>query len=244
MNGRNIGARIVSILLVVAMLFSLLPAGVAQAQERISQREDAEILPIASPEEIAYKIVNIISAEILIDSKGIKILNEKNIIRQLNLLDLKSLEELAESRGIVYKGGLTGEKIFKMFAAGITFLDEEIKKGNLLVLSNGTIVDANDDNFYLQGGMTFDQTFIWGRRRFKSTANARTWVYDMRAAAHLNAGAALVLAVFGAVFALPNGLTALYTYHLADRVEYWNGRSSRGIKADIWWIPWFSISTQ
>lgn len=90
MNGRNIGARIVSILLVVAMLFSLLPAGVAQAQERISQREDAEILPIASPEEIAYKIVNIISAEILIDSKGIKILNEKNIIRQLNLLDLKS----------------------------------------------------------------------------------------------------------------------------------------------------------
>lgn len=112
-------------------------------------------------------------------------------------------------------------------------------------LDNGTLVDSEDDSYYLQGGSTYDQTFWWGRRRYKSTSNANKWARDLQNCAALNGGAAtLAGACFGGVGAIPNGLTSAYCWALGNEVSYKNSLSNRGIKADIYWCLVYSVKKQ
>lgn len=144
-----------------------------------------------------------------------------------------------------YQGDLTAEKVFEIFRDGIKSINYEISSGDSVVLDKGTIVDANDDGFYIQGGVTYDQTFWWGKKRYKSTVNARKWAVDMRSAGHANAAAGMIIAVFGGAPAgLVNGLTAIYCYNFADRVDYWNNKNNRGVVADITWLLVFNINNQ
>lgn len=115
-------------------------------------------------EDVMHKVIDIISEEIVIDSDGIKIQDEETILRQLSPLDFKALEELAKSQGIVYQDDLTAERILETFRDGIKSINYEISSGDLVVLAKGTIVDANDAGFYIQGGVTYDQTFWWGKK--------------------------------------------------------------------------------
>lgn len=198
-----------------------------------------------SGEKVVDEVVDIFSKEIKITEEGIFIDNQQVILDELQNVDLDAIEELAKSQGINYGFDLTPQKLFDIYMIGINELNKEIAEGEVKVLENGTLVESDDQDFYLQGGSTYDVHYWWGVKRYKSTANARKWAVDLRSAGHANAaGSLLGGVVFGGIGAVPNGLTAIYCYNLADRVDYHNGRTTRGIIANMHYTLTFTITTQ
>ncbi|AOM83888.1 hypothetical protein [Salisediminibacterium beveridgei] len=186
-----------------------------------------------------------ISEEIVIDQTGIKLENRRVVIEELNKLDFELLNEIAKSQGIEYNGKLNSQRLLNMYLKGIKDLNKEIKNKDVLVLENGTLVDAVDDGFYVQGGSTYDVRRWWGIKRYKSNSNARRWEFDIRAAGQANAAGAIVGGlVFGPWGVAGNGITSVYLFNLADRISYHNGRTSRGIIANMHYTLTFSITTQ
>lgn len=190
--------------------------------------------------------MNIISKGVEVSSKGFKIKNEKAVLKDLESVDFVALEETCNSQGIVHKGGLTPEIVLKIFTDGMESVNMSLEKGDLKLLPGGTLVDPKDDNFYIQGGSTYDVTYWWGKSRYKSTINAATWVYQLNSAANANAAAAFLCGVaFGTIVGgIPNGLTAAYCYQLANAVSYRNGLNDRGIMANLTWLLAFTTESQ
>lgn len=198
-----------------------------------------------SPNEKVFEVVNVISKGVEVSSKGFKINNEKAVLKDLESVDLVALEEVCNSQGIVHKGGLTPKIVLKIFTDGMESVNMSLEKGDLKLLSGGTLVDPKDDKFYIQGGSTYDVTYWWGKSRYKSTANAATWVYELNSVANADAGIALLCGVaFGAVGAVPNGLTSAYCYQLANTVSYRNSLNSRGIIANLTWLLAWTTESQ
>ncbi|MFJ5765970.1 hypothetical protein ACIP9C_11415 [Lysinibacillus sp. NPDC093210] len=195
--------------------------------------------------ESLENIISVIEEYIEISSDGITILDEDNIVRNLNQEDINLLNELAREQGnynIITKASLMED-----LDVHFTNINEKIEKGELKVLDNGAMIDSTDKNFYIQGGSTYDETYWWGKRRYMSTSAARQWVYDLRDAAAVSTGLALASVVFGKLGVIPatiNGITALWTNQLANRVEYHNGNTNRGIRADLYWVLVFNIEPQ
>ena len=44
-------------------------------------------------------------------------------------------------------------------------LTQKVQNGNLEVLADGSLIDANDSDFYVQGGSTYDKTYWWGKKK-------------------------------------------------------------------------------
>ncbi len=195
--------------------------------------------------ESLENIISVIEEYLEISSDGITIIDEDNIVRNLNQQDINLLNELAREQGnynIITKASLMED-----LDVHFNNINEKIEKGELKVLDNGAMIDSTDKNFYIQGGSTYDETFWWGKRRYMSTSAARQWVYDLRDAAAVSTGLALASVVFGKLGIIPgtiNGITALWTNQLANRVEYHNGNTNRGIRADLYWVLVFNIEPQ
>lgn len=190
-------------------------------------------------------IISVIEEYLEISSDGITIIDEDNIVRNLNQQDINLLNELAREQGnynIITKASLMED-----LDVHFNNINEKIEKGELKVLDNGAMIDSTDKNFYIQGGSTYDETYWWGKRRYMSTSAARQWVYDLRNAATVTQGLALISVVFGPIGVIPatlNNITALWTNQLANRVEYHNGNTNRGIRADLYWVLVFNIEPQ
>lgn len=168
--------------------------------------------------------------------------SEKDIDQITSQLDITELQEFYDKNGL---GEITKDDFKDSIVRGIENVNNEIKSGELEVLENGTIVESDDDELYLQGGSTYDRTYWWGKRRYKSTSAAKKWAYLLNGAAAVNAGASLIGgAAFGAYGALPNGMTSVYAWYLANDISYVNSCTSRGIKADLWWCLYFEIRKQ
>lgn len=186
------------------------------------------------------KIIQVISNNITVTKHGISLKDESLLIKNLEALDISSVQKDAESKGVVFNEALTAKSIVRKIKEGIKTINYDIAKGKTKVLENGTIIQADDDSFYLQGGSTYDQTYWWGKRRYMSTDRANLWNRDLNKAAAVNGGAAILAgAVFGGVGAIPNGLTSAYCGYLASDVAYYNGLNSRGIVTDLnWWLTY------
>jgi len=136
-------------------------------------------------------------------------------------------------------------EIVYTFMSGVESVNSQIADGDLIFLDNESLIDPEDDNYYLQGGSTYDITHWWGRSRYKSTYYANKWANDLNKCAAANAGVAVVAgAVLGGVGAVPNGIASAYCWYLASDVSYYNSLSSRGIVADITWVYAYKMRAQ
>lgn len=157
-------------------------------------------------------------------------------------LDLDALNAYYCRKGL---NPVTVDALVNNFVMGIEDCNCKLRAGEYTILPGGTIVETDNEAYYLQGGSTFSQTFWWGVRHYKSTVAANRWIYELNQAGHLNTGAAAIGgAVFGGVGAIPNGLTAVYLYMVANSASYYNSLSNRGIVADITWILVYKMRTQ
>jgi len=132
-----------------------------------------------------------------------------------------------------------------MAVHGIAIFDGRVKNNELKVLENGTIIETNDSNFYLQGGIDLREIYWWGSRDYMCTNCA--WEYQrqlIKAAAIAGAGGVITgIFTFGAgTIACAAG--ALYMGWQASDVGYYNSISSNGIILDQnYWFT-YSIKNQ
>ena len=167
--------------------------------------------------------------------------DESDIVDICSKFDLDTINAENAKMGL---DAITAEELSQMIE-GINSVNEDLSEGTFEILNGGTIVDAADDTYYLQGGSTYDETHWWGRRRYKSTDAANKWAHELNQCAAANAATSVVAgAVLGGVGAIPNGLTSAYCWSLADSVSYHNGRTNRGIVADITWVLVYSVDPQ
>ncbi|SFT08578.1 MULTISPECIES: hypothetical protein [Halolactibacillus] len=199
-----------------------------------------------SYESSMNRIQEVLSEFIIFSEDGIEVTRNKGqIISSLNQKDINNLNKLSELQGIKRDKPLTKQSIVDTYLKNIENLNADVRDGKLEILSNGALIDANDDHFYVQGGVTKDQTFWWGRRRYKSTNNARLWATNLRSAALSGTGVAVFATAFGvAPLAISTSLTSIYINNLASRADYHNALTSRGIIANLHWTLTFSIETQ
>lgn len=168
--------------------------------------------------------------------------DESDIVDICSKFDLDTINAEYAKIGL---DAITAEEFSQMMIDGINSVNVELQEGNLEILDGGTIIDSDDDTYYLQGGSTYDVTHWWGKTRYMSTAAANTWAYEMNKAAAVNAGAAVIAgAALGGVGGVPNGLASAYAWYFANDITYYNSLSNRGIVADITWVLAYSMDTQ
>lgn len=201
--------------------------------------------PAVLGEKSLDSIINDIGTKVNVTDETVAIENKSDVLEKISQEDVDNLNALAKSQGIQYEEPLTKESLVNMFEAGIDSVNEEVAQGDLEVLEDGSLIDSEDENFYVQGGSTYDKTYWWGKKRYKSTYAANKWVSQLNTAGNLNAGAAVLAgAIFGGVGAIPNGLTSAYSYQLANKVSYRNSLNNRGIIANLTWALVFTTSSQ
>lgn len=233
--------RMITLALSACILLS--DMGVANAATFADTCKTEESTVAVEAQKDLDDVVDEVDGTIQLDTSNDTIVfSEEDIADICKDMDMDLINEFYSEMGME---PVTADELADMFVEGIENLNAELAEGDMEILENGTIVDSEDDSYYLQGGSTYDQTFWWGRRRYKSTKNANKWARDLQNCAALNAGAAtLAGACFGGVGAVPNGLTSAYCWALGNEVSYKNSLTKRGIKADIYWWLVYSVKTQ
>ncbi len=230
--------RIISLILIVCVLCSLCATSV------FAQQID-ETSYAAKIKDINEKIEKIILDNGTVKANGMTILNEAVFINSLKSIDLLVLQNAAESQGITFDKPLTAEALAKTIKKGIKSVNDQIVEGKIKILRNGTLIKADDNNFYLQGGTTYTTYLWWGVRHYKSTDAANAWIRDLNKFA---AGSGAVSVLSGILFpgagTIITGLTAAYAYWIASDAAYVNSTTTRGIIVDIKWVLVYSIYPQ
>lgn len=160
--------------------------------------------------------------------------DEEDIYDFIKKIDMSDINEEAKKSGLV---PMTVEDMYDCFVENIEKTNEDLEEGELTMLSDGTMIDSDDDAFYLQGGSTKDITKWWGRIRYKSTAAANKWVRDLNRVAAAEGGMGVIAGTFlGATPGVVGGICCWYCWDFASSVSYVNSRTKRGIIANIPWV--------
>lgn len=196
-------------------------------------------------EKTLEQVDKVLQEHIELTGNRVEIEDKDLITRELSKLNLKALEGFFDQSGIDYGVELTPEYLFEMFETHVLNLNSNINDSKVILsMDTRTMSEIDSISLYSSGNVNRDTTHWWGRKRLKSKKNATKWSYDIKAASHLNAATGIGMAIFGGVAGIPNGLTAVYGYNFADRIDYHNGRTNRGIEANIHWTLTFSIKSQ
>ncbi|WP_375345173.1 hypothetical protein ACEWPB_00600 (plasmid) [Priestia megaterium] len=234
----------ITILCAVLSLSLFLQLGVTNFSD-VQAAETDNSAVVTKGTESLDNIIDDVSKNVSITDESISLENESAILESITQEDIDNLNELAKEQGIQYEKPLTKEYVLELLKQGINSVNSELNDGNLEVLKDGSLIESDDDSFYVQGGSTYDKTYWWGKKRYKSTANANKWASQLNSVANANAaGAVIAGAVFGGVGAIPNGLTAAYSYQLAQKVSYRNSLNNRGIIANLTWTLVFTTASQ
>lgn len=169
--------------------------------------------------------------------------DEEELYNFVATIDLNSLNEEAVKNDL---SPMTQDDIYAVFVNGISTVNEQLSDDELTMLSDGVMIDSDDDSFYLQGGSTYDKTYWWGKKRYKSTAAANKWVRQLNKTAAAEGGVGVIAgAVLGVVPGVVGGIGCWYCWSLAADVDYYNGLSKRGIVASIpWAMVGYSVKKQ
>ena len=183
-------------------------------------------------------LVNALEQSDIVEYEDEEILyDEETVYDFVDKIDLSSINEQAIKNGLE---PMTADDLYNIFIKGIEEVNKSLEDGELTMLSDGAMIDSDDDDFYLQGGSTKDIKHWWGVTRYKSTANANKWVKSLNRTAAAEAGigviAAAVLGPYGAIPGVIGGIGCWYCWDLASSVDYYNGLSKRGIVAKIPWV--------
>lgn len=162
------------------------------------------------------------------------IYDDEAIYDFIEKIDMSNFNAEAKKNGLDI---MTREDVFNNFVKGIEETNETLEEGKLTMLSDGTMIDSDDDAFYLQGGSTKDVTKWWGKKRYKSTSAANKWVKTLNRVAAAEGGIGVIAgAALGVVPGIVGGIGCWYCWDLASSVSYVNGQTNRGIIANIPWI--------
>lgn len=171
-------------------------------------------------------------------------LTDEYVVSENGEFYLVNEDELAEriNKDIdFYQHDLNGndvEQYLQLLRNRLDSLNELSCNNQIMITDSGQIIDLSAQPFSVRSSDSSSETFWWGRKHtFYTDDAARDYAYDVRMSAHANAGAAVVAgAVFGGVGAIPNGLTAVWAYSLADTVDYNANKSGEGVIVEISWI--------
>lgn len=196
-----------------------------------------------NPEKLTNDLQSVVEnmdKEIVINDNGVKY-NKDSLVEDISDEELDSINSLAKAQGldVVY----TKESFINEMVDGLKKVDQQIEDGELEVLSDGTMIESEDDNFYLQGGSTYTTTHYWGKKFYKSTAATKTWAYkaSQLAVGHAVGGAAIGALSLGAGFIVGGIMTGWYSM-FANSLNYHNGK--RGTVSDITWAMIYKVRAQ
>ncbi|MFC0469063.1 hypothetical protein ACFFHM_00400 [Halalkalibacter kiskunsagensis] len=225
--------KFISMILVVALIFS----GFSTTAFTKDGNKTGEQLN----QQLETVITNI-EKNVNVKSDGIS-LNEINIRKSIKKEDIEAINQLAKEQGldVVY----TKKSFIDEITKGIKETNKQIQNGELKALSDGTLIENNDENFYLQGGSTYTTGYWWGKRHYRSTAAAAKWSYGGKqlALGHVVAGGAVAFFSMGTGFVI-GAVASSYYFAFTNSIDYYNGLSNRGIIADVTWALVYSMRTQ
>lgn len=160
--------------------------------------------------------------------------DEDDIYDFIKKIDMSDINEEAKKYGLA---PMTVEDMYDCFVENLEETNDNLEEGELTMLSDGTMIDSDDDAFYLQGGSTKDITKWWGKKRYKSTDAANKWVRDLNRVAAAEGGIGVIAgATLGVVPGIIGGVSCWYCWDLATSVSYVNSKTTRGIVANIPWV--------
>lgn len=82
------------------------------------------------------------------------------------------------------------------------------------------------------------RSYWWGvKHTFYTDSAANAWAHTTRMLGHANASAAVVAAwLFAGFGGVPNGLTAVWCYAVADSVNYYANKPGAGVILDLTYL--------
>lgn len=242
--------KIKGMMLSSAILISLaVPATLSHADDVNVPDTVTEGIPtsyvVQNGEQSLENVLSTVSDNIDVNTseQSISLENTAQLANSISQTDIDNINALSATQGL--PSNLTKDNFVQTIDNKVTELNQQVQDGQLEVDSNGQLTNTSDSSFYVQGGSTKDITYWWGKARYKSTANANKWAAQLNGLAAVNAGVGVVDgAIFGAVGAIPNGLTSAYCWGLSNSISYRNSLNSRGIIANITWVLAYSIRSQ
>lgn len=185
-------------------------------------------------------VVENMDKEIVINDNGVKY-NTDSLVKDISDEQLDSINSLAKAQGldVVY----TKESFINEMVDGLKKVDQQIEDGELEVLSDGTMIESEDDNFYLQGGSTYTTTHYWGKKFYKSQAATKNWAYkaSQLSLGHAAAGGAVAFLSLGAGF-IVGGIMSTWYGMFANSLNQHNNK--RGTVSNITWAMLYKVRSQ
>ncbi|MFB1051872.1 hypothetical protein [Paraliobacillus sp. JSM ZJ581] len=229
--------KFISMLLIVALSFSVFSTtGFAKNGNNGNEQE------IEALNQKVELVNETVESNVDVKSNSISF-DEKNLRKSIKNKDIEVINQLAKEQGldIVY----TKKSYIDEIKKGIEETNRQIQDGELIALSDGTLIENNDENFYLQGGSTYTTSHWWGKRHYKSTWAANKWSYQGKqlALGHVVAGGAVGFFSLGAGFAI-GAVASSYYFAFTNSIDYYNGLSNKGIVADVTWALVYKMRTQ
>lgn len=189
-------------------------------------------------ENVNEEIINTIETNITYSDNGITIDSEKELKNELKQIDINAIKEelinLGANKQEVQK--FNENTIFDLIKDNIEDINKDVKQNKLKIVENHDIIDAEDDNFYVQGGSTYSKRYSWGIRHYKSTAAANKFTYELNKKSNnigLTAGLSFIFSPYGIPGGVLGTVTVWYLNGMSNKVNYYNNKNNRGIILDI-----------
>lgn len=185
-------------------------------------------------------VLDLIEEEVSVTSEGIEY-NEEELALSIDDNQIEAINSLAKIQGI--DKSYTKESFLKEITDALSEVDQKVEDGDLEVLSDGTMIESDDENFYLQGGSTYTTTHYWGKKYYKSTQATKNWIYQGQQYG-LALGVTGTAAGFfsgGAGFAVGTASAAWFAA-FTNSLSYHN--NPRGTVSDITWVLVYKVRSQ
>ena len=117
-------------------------------------------------------------------------------------------------------------------------VNKNLLNDTMTAMPDHSVMYTTDVQLLTRGGKTYDKTYWWGRRRFKSTKAATKWAHEIEQTAARNAGLGAVSLLLGPIGGIPGvigGVSSAFCWSFASDINYVNNNSLSGIKADCPW---------
>ena len=125
------------------------------------QDEFVQIVEASEPANEDVNIVETIEDMNCVSVEGDEIVyDEEAIYEGIENIDIEALNKVYKENNFE---PISKEELAKMFISGLEYVNDEIENDQLTVLSDGSMIESDDDSFYLQGGSTYDKTYWWGK---------------------------------------------------------------------------------
>lgn len=204
------GKKIVSLMLTLFMLLGVCTSTFAAESQ-------TTVLKI-QPTNAMGHLIEVVEANLVISKNKFVITDKKPIMAYIdnNLLALNRELGFETPK-------MSSVEIYKKINSLLQAANKSIVSRDRKVLSNGQLVEKNSSTAiraYSSGELI--ESFWWGvRHTYYSDESARDYAYYVRKLSTTSAGIGGILGgLFGGVPGLPNGLTAIWGFSLADTIDY------------------------